>query len=376
MKRKVMFIFGTRPEAIKLAPLIRTFRADAQYETIVCVTAQHRDMLDQVLDFFSIVPDDDLDLMRAGQQLPELTAKVITGVTEKLQKHRPDLVFVQGDTTTVLGAAYAAFCCGVKIAHVEAGLRSHNMQSPFPEEMNRVCTAQLATFHFCPVEAAKQNLYNEGIRAHLVLTGNTVIDALLEADALVSTGDATYGRFFSALDPSRKKVLITCHRRESFGEPLQRIVEAIQLLADRFPDVDFVFPVHPNPNVKDVVHSRLKRGNIRLYEPFPYAELVWIMKRATVILTDSGGIQEEAPTFGKLSIVMREVTERMEGVEAGTSVLVGTDTALIVAKVSEALNEPEPANRLAGIPSPFGDGKAAARIHQYITDYFHAHPVD
>lgn len=372
MKRKVMFIFGTRPEAIKLAPLIRVFRADAQYETIVCVTAQHRDMLDQVLDFFSIIPDDDLNLMKAGQQLPELMGKVINGVTEKLQLHRPGLVFVQGDTTTVLGAAYAAFYCGVKIAHVEAGLRSHNMQSPFPEEMNRVCTSRLATFHFCPVQAARQNLFNEGIREHLEVTGNTVIDALLEADALIATNEETYSRSFSALDPARRKVLITCHRRESFGEPLLHIVEAITQLADRFPDVDFVFPVHPNPNVKEVVHRRLLRENIRLYEPFRYAELVWIMKRASVILTDSGGIQEEAPTFGKLSVVMREVTERMEGVDAGTSVLVGTDTELIVAKVSEALNDAGLEKRLAGIPNPFGDGKASERIHQYITDYFRA----
>lgn len=344
-----------------MAPLISRFGKDPFYECITCVTAQHREMLDQVVDFFNIRTDIDLNLMTEGQQPAQLLGKVISAVGEELRVHKPDLVFVQGDTSTALGATYAAFYAGIKTAHVEAGLRSHNILVPFPEEMNRSCIARMATFHFCPVESAKQNLYNEGIHTHVVVTGNTVIDALQEAERLVSVQDD---------QPEKRKVLITCHRRESFGEPLLRIMKAIVVLADRFPDVDFIFPVHANPNVGAVARRELIRPNILLREPFRYDEQVRQMKSCTLILTDSGGIQEEAPSLGKLCIVLRDVTERQEAVDAGTSVLVGTDTERIVAKVTEVLNDADAQQRISSLANPFGDGTASERIHEYVTKYF------
>jgi UDP-N-acetylglucosamine 2-epimerase (non-hydrolysing) len=371
---KVALIFGTRPEAIKLAPVALSLKAQPGIECRLCVTAQHRQMLDQVLDVFGITPDCDLNLMQRDQTLAALTARSMEALDGYLRSERPDLVMVQGDTTTTFVAALAAFYNGIPVAHVEAGLRTGDLKAPWPEEANRVLTSRLAALHFAPTETNRQNLLAEGVcpdRIHV--TGNTVIDALLLARDRTRAAPPTIAGLDARLlaeASSRRIVLITGHRRESFGEGFVTICRAIRELADRFPDVEFIYPVHLNPKVRTVVHGMLSAGhngqcglpNVHLIEPLTYLSFVALMDAATLILTDSGGVQEEAPTLGKPVLVMRDTTERPEAVEAGTVKLVGTKTDDIVDTAAGLLTDPSAYGAMARAINPYGDGKATARI--------------
>lgn len=360
---KVLFIFGTRPEAIKMAPIIRTFKAQStRFLTKVCVTAQHRSMLDQVLEFFNIQPDFDLNLMMPDQTLFDITVKCLKGIEGVLNTFNADLIICQGDTTTAFTASLAGYYKQIKVAHIEAGLRSENKMSPYPEEINRILAGHIADFHFAPTKKAVENLQAEGIKAQVYQVGNTVIDALFWALEIIQKSDEDrYLREFSYVDFSKRNILVTGHRRESFGKPFVNICNALKEIADRYPDISIIYPVHLNPNVRKPVEMIL-RGvqNIYLTEPLNYPSLVWLMNKCDIILTDSGGIQEEAPSLGKPVLVMREVTERQEGIDAGTAKLVGTDTQVIVAEVSQLLNmetRPDYAKL-----NPYGDGQTAGRI--------------
>ena len=360
-------MLGTRPEAIKLAPVIRRLDDTPGVVSQVCATAQHRQMLDQVLTLFDIHPDYDLNLMRPGQGLGELTARVLTAMKPVIDQAKPDMLLVQGDTTTCLAAALAAFYAGVPLGHVEAGLRTGDMAAPFPEEGNRVLVSRLARLHFAPTEKSRANLLVEGIRAdRIFVTGNTVIDALLSVRDMAAS-DAGAG----TLDPALRRdwmagahrVLVTGHRRESFGEGFESLCAAIRDLAERHPDWRFIYPVHLNPNVREPV-GRVLEGlpNVALIEPLEYLPFVWLMDSSDVVLTDSGGIQEEGPSLGKPVLVMRTVTERPEAVEAGTVMLVGTDKAKIVGGVESVLLDDALYARMSRAHNPYGDGHAAARI--------------
>lgn len=353
-----------------MAPLVACFRDSSAFSTKVCVTAQHREMLDQVLAFFSLVPDYDLNLMSPNQTLFGLSAKALTALEPVLEDAKPDVIFVQGDTTTVLVSALGAFYKKIKVAHIEAGLRSFDRYSPFPEEVNRVLTTHLTDFHFAPTPQAAENLKREGVARGIHVVGNTVIDALFLALAIIQkTGDAAYRDRFAFLDFSKKTILVTCHRRESFGEPFAHICDAFLTIARRFPDVQLVYPVHLNPNIKETAHAVLgKQPNIHLIPPLPYPELVWLMNASYLVLTDSGGIQEEAPSLGKPVLVLRDVTERMEGVTAGTAKLVGTDREKIVAEASRLLTDPAYYEQFAKAVNPYGDGKAAQRVLEILLD--------
>ena len=365
--KKILVVFGTRPEAIKLAPVIHELRKYPELETRVCVTAQHREMLDQVLDLFGIEPHIDLNLMRPGQDLPGLTTRVLTGMTEVLREERPQLVLVQGDTTTVVATAMAAFYQGVRVGHVEAGLRSGDPFSPFPEEMNRRVATALSSLHFAPTRRAEEALLREGVpREQVFLTGNPVIDALYMVLDLPMPGRAREILEEAGLENgenSRKLILVTAHRRENFGEPFENICLGIRDIVERNSQVVVVYPVHLNPNVRDPV-SRILGGHERvlLMEPVEYPVLVHLMKASYLVLTDSGGIQEEAPSLGKPVLVMRRETERPEGIEAGTARLVGPSREMIVEEVERLLYEREEYGRMARAVNPYGDGKAAERI--------------
>jgi UDP-N-acetylglucosamine 2-epimerase (non-hydrolysing) len=363
--RRLLFVLGTRPEAIKLAPVILGARGDARFGVRVCATAQHRQMLDQVLDLFGIVPDVDLDLMQPGQTLAELTARLLTSLDKVLADETPDIVLVQGDTTTVLAASLAAFYRGIPVGHVEAGLRTGNRHAPFPEEINRVITSRLADVHYAPTSAAQDHLIAEGIVPESILvTGNTVIDALLMMrDRVAANPPEVPGLDASLLQSNRRMVLVTGHRRENFGAGFESICRALSDLASRFRDVDFVYPVHLNPNVQQPVRRLLGgHANIHLIDPVAYAPFVRLMDCAMLILTDSGGVQEEAPSLGKPVLVMRDVTERPEAVAAGTALLVGADRARIVEAVTRLLTNDTAYRVMAGAHNPFGDGRASARI--------------
>lgn len=379
--RKISVILGTRPEAIKLAPMILALRASRDFCCDVCVTAQHREMLDQVLSVFDIVPDHDLDLMRPGQTLAELTCRALTGVDQYLKAEKPDLVLVQGDTTTVFAASLAAFYNGVAVGHVEAGLRTGNLTSPWPEEANRVLTTHLAALHFAPTDLSRKNLVHEGVPdERIFVTGNTVIDALhLAVEKVRQAPPPIPGLDAHVMNGNRHLplVLITGHRRESFGEKLASICKAISRLASRFPQVQFVYPVHLNPNVRTTVPAILGSNdgthapkNIQLIEPVSYLPFVALMERATLILTDSGGIQEEAPSLGKPVLVTRDTTERPEGLTAGTVKLVGADEQKIFSEVARLLTDKAYYDSMTGIHNPYGDGKATARITNAINHYF------
>jgi UDP-N-acetylglucosamine 2-epimerase (non-hydrolysing) len=363
-RKRILFVFGTRPEAIKLAPVILAFRAEPAFETLVCVTAQHREMLDQVLRFFSITADADLDLMQPGQSLFDVTANGLKGMEGVLDALRPDLVVVQGDTTTSFTGALAAFYKHIPVAHVEAGLRSGEKHAPFPEEMNRILAGHLADMHFAPTPRAADNLRRENVGGPVFTVGNTVIDALLLGlQRIRQEGDAAYAARFPWYRDGLRTVLITGHRRESFGAPFEEICKAIRDCAGRFPGVAFVYPVHLNPNVQAPVGRLLSDlPNVYLLEPLDYPELLWLMDRCDIVLTDSGGIQEEAPALGKPVLVMREVTERTEGIEAGTARLVGTDRGVIVQQLTELLTDAEKYRAMAAAVNPYGDGKSSARI--------------
>jgi UDP-N-acetylglucosamine 2-epimerase (non-hydrolysing) len=379
---KISVIFGTRPEAIKLAPVILALRGDPRFSTQVCTTAQHRHMLDQVLDVFNIVPDTDLDLMRPGQSLSSLTCTALTAVGEHLNAERPDLVLVQGDTTTVLATALAAFYQEIPIGHVEAGLRTGNLKSPWPEEANRVLTSHLATLHFAPTKVSQDNLLNEGIPPERIfVTGNTVIDALHMAVERVRRDPPAIPELDPSLMNERRDVplvLITAHRRESFGEKLESICQTIALLSARFPHVHFVYPVHLNPTVRATVAKilgtgeggRSNRSNVHLIEPLSYLPFVALMERATVILTDSGGVQEEAPSLGKPVLVMRDTTERPEALEGGTVKLVGADPDNIFRETAQLLEDSLYYRSMARVQNPFGDGTATRQIIAAICNYF------
>jgi UDP-N-acetylglucosamine 2-epimerase (non-hydrolysing) len=374
MAFRVLSVVGTRPEAIKLAPVIKRLEATSGVESVVCATAQHRQMLDQVLGLFEITPDFDLDLMRPGQDLYDLTARVLTAMKPVLTEAKPDAVLVQGDTTTCFGAALAAFYADIPVAHVEAGLRTGDLAAPFPEEANRVLVSRLARLHFAPTATSRQNLLDEGIPADRIwVTGNTVIDALLDVrDKAAATGGAGALTAEQGGDwmAGSHRVLITGHRRESFGAGFENLCTAIRTLAERYPDWRFVYPVHLNPNVQEPV-SRILGGltNVALIEPLEYLPFVWLMDSADVILTDSGGIQEEGPSLGKPVLVMRAVTERPEAVEAGTVMLVGTDREKIVGGVESVLLDSALYDRMARAHNPYGDGHAAERIADILCDW-------
>jgi UDP-N-acetylglucosamine 2-epimerase (non-hydrolysing) len=364
---KVLTIFGTRPEAIKMAPLVLALSQDAAFESKVCVTAQHREMLDQVLRLFEITPDYDLNVMKPGQGLTEITSRILTGLKPVLDEFRPDVVLVHGDTTTTLSASLAAFYHQIPVGHVEAGLRTGDLSSPWPEEGNRLLTGHLAKWHFAPTENARANLQQENISPQgIFVTGNTVIDALLWVRDRFSS-DASLAQqladSYPFLDAAKKLILVTGHRRESFGGGFERICSALADIARQHPDVQIVYPVHLNPNVSEPV-NRILQGidNIVLIDPQDYLPFVYLMDKAYLILTDSGGVQEEAPSLGKPVLVMRETTERPEAVDAGTVRLVGTDPAKIVEEVNRLLNDENEYNSMSRAHNPYGDGHACRHI--------------
>jgi UDP-N-acetylglucosamine 2-epimerase (non-hydrolysing) len=379
LKQRIVVVFGTRPEAIKLCPLVSTLRGkpySSQLETVVCVTAQHRQMLDQVLGAFDIHPDCDLDLMRPGQTLTALTSRLLAGLESVFTDLKPSLAIVQGDTTTTLAGTLAAFYARVPVAHVEAGLRTFDLNSPFPEEMNRLVTGRLATLHFAATDWAAGNLAREGVPADSIqVTGNTGIDAVLTIRDSLETGKLSG---FSALprDKTRKLIVVTAHRRESFGDGFLRICEAIGELASR-PDVQIVWPVHPNPNVQHAVDATLRsKTNVMLIEPLDYVPFVDLMLRAHLLITDSGGVQEEGPSLGKPILVLREKTERPEAVDAGTVKLVGTERETIVREAVRLLEDRQEYDRMARLHNPYGDGKACGRIAACILHYLGQHAAE
>jgi len=363
---KILIVFGTRPEAIKMAPVVKALAADLGFETKVCVTAQHREMLDQVLDIFDIRPDFDLNLMRPGQDLSDITSNVLLGMREVYKEWLPDMVLVHGDTTTTLAASLSAYYAKVRVGHVEAGLRTHNIYSPWPEEANRRLTGALADVHFAPTQKARENLVREGTpEASIYVTGNTVIDALLDVVDRIRKDAALRSRFdaqFDFIDPAKRLVLVTGHRRENFGSGFENICVALRNIASRG-DVQVVYPVHLNPNVQEPVRRILSDvPNVHLIEPLDYLPFVYLMDRSALLITDSGGVQEEAPSLGKPVLVMRDTTERPEAVEAGTVKLVGTRIEAIVENANLLLDDAATYENMARAHNPYGDGRAAARV--------------
>ncbi len=369
MKKKNLIIFGTRPEAIKMAPLVKEFLKDDSFETKVCVTAQHREMLDQVLDFYEINPDYDLDLMMPGQSLNLLTSRIFKELAPVLEEFKPDYVYVHGDTTTSTAAAMAAFYAGSKVCHVEAGLRTFNKQSPFPEEMNRCVTGSIADYHFAPTTTSKENLLKENISdENILITGNTVIDALqMSIEKLKNYTSTELDNLKSTVDLSKKILLVTGHRRENHGQGFINICTALKQIAENNSDIEIVYPVHLNPKVLKPVHDILDDvANVKLIKPLSYPSFVWLMNESELIITDSGGVQEEAPSLGKPVLVMRDTTERPEAVDAGTVILVGTDTDKIVSETTKLLNNNEIYQEMSQLHNPYGDGKSSARIVEFI----------
>lgn len=372
MMKKNLIVFGTRPEAIKMAPLVKEFQKYPEdFETRVCVTAQHREMLDQVLDFFEISPDYDLNLMKPNQNLYSLTADIITELKPVLEEFKPDFVYVHGDTTTTMAAGIASFYSGAKVCHVEAGLRTYNKRSPFPEEINRQVTGKIADFHFAPTATSKENLLRENIPdKNILVTGNTVIDALLQSvNKVDNIEDAEISELKAKLDFSKKLILVTGHRRENHGQGFINICNALKEIAETNPDVQIVYPVHLNPNVKGPVYEILKDiENIKLIHPLAYPAFVWLMNRSRLIITDSGGVQEEAPSLGKPVLVMRDTTERPEAVKAGTVILVGTNSGKIVEECNSLLSDEQRYEQMSKLHNPYGDGKSCQRIISFIKE--------
>jgi len=383
MIKTILLVFGTRPEAIKMAPLVKALQTQPEkFKTIVCVTGQHREMLDQVLRIFEITPDYDLNIMKQGQDLYDVTARVLLGMRDVLREAQPDIVLVHGDTTTSTAAALAAFYQQIPVGHVEAGLRTHNIYSPWPEEMNRQITGRITTHHFAPTPLAKQNLLNENVKPEqIIVTGNTVIDALhmvvdrLKADPLLTEEQINVlknaGYDVTRLNNGKRLVLITGHRRENFGEGFISMVTAMKDLSEKYPEVDFVYPMHLNPNVRKPIHEVFgedltKYDNFFFIEPLQYLEFVYLMEKSTIVLTDSGGIQEEAPGLGKPVLVMRDTTERPEALESGTVHLVGTNYEKIVGEVSTLLDDAEAYEKMSKAVNPYGDGLACGRIAEFL----------
>ncbi|MDA9900610.1 UDP-N-acetylglucosamine 2-epimerase (non-hydrolyzing) [bacterium] len=375
---KNLIIFGTRPEAIKMTPLVKEFQKYSDiFETKVCVTAQHREMLDQVLDFFEIKPDFDLDLMKPNQNLYTLTSSILLGLKPILESFQPDYVYVHGDTTTTMASSLASFYSGAKICHVEAGLRTFNMQSPFPEEMNRSVTGVVSNIHFSPTETSKNNLVLENkSEDSIVVTGNTVIDALMFSVNKVKNSnyqDKEIEHLISVLDEGKKLILVTGHRRENHGDGFVRICEALKEIALNNPKAQIIYPVHLNPNVQGPVYKLLSEiDNIQLIAPLSYPSFVWLMDKSYLIITDSGGVQEEAPSLGKPVLVMRDTTERPEAIEAGTVILVGTNKDKIVDEANKLLNETFAYKAMSKLHNPYGDGMASQRIVSYIRSKLNA----
>lgn len=379
-----MLIFGTRPEAIKMAPLVKALQKDARFETIVTVTGQHRQMLDQVLHLFDIKPQYDLNIMKQGQDLYDITSRILVGMRDILKESNPDIVLVHGDTSTSTAAALAAFYAQIPVGHVEAGLRTYDIYSPWPEEMNRQITGRIATLHFSPTSRSHDNLASEGVKENqIAVTGNTVIDALMTVVEKINKDSdlelqlrsfvTESGYDISRLDSGKRLVLVTGHRRENFGEGFQNICGALRDLACKYPDVDFLYPMHLNPNVRKPINEtfgNIEHKNVFFIEPLDYLYFVYMMQKAYIILTDSGGIQEEAPSLGKPVLVMREVTERPEALEAGTIKLVGTNRKLIVDTASKFLDDDDYYEKNKLIANPYGDGKACERIIAKIADFF------
>ena len=381
--KKIMLVFGTRPEAIKMAPLVKTFQKyPDDFCTVVCVTGQHREMLDQVLNIFEIHPDYDLNIMQKGQDLYDVTVKVLIGMRDVLNEAKPDIVFVHGDTTTSTAAALAAFYMQIPVGHIEAGLRTHNMYSPWPEEMNRQITGRIATYNFSPTSLSKENLIRENVKdTSILVTGNTVIDALhIVIDRIKNDNELRAhieekllfaGYELRRLDKGKKLILITGHRRENFGDGFLNICNAIKYLAIKYKDVDFVYPMHLNPNVRNSIHkvfgaNSLKIDNMFFIDPLEYLEFVLLMSKSFVVLTDSGGIQEEAPGLGKPVIVMRDTTERPEALDAGTVKLVGTDYNKIVKEISNLIDSDVEYVKMSHAVNPYGDGMACERIVEFV----------
>ena len=374
LANRVLFVFGTRPEAIKLCPLVHALRLRKDiFDVQVCVTGQHRSMLDQVLEVFDVRPDYDLDVMQSGQTLTALTARILNGLEPVLSRAKPDLLLVQGDTTTTMAGALAAFYQGVAVGHVEAGLRTGDLRQPFPEELNRVVTSRMATLHFAPTERAAQALRAEGVAdASVFVTGNTGIDAVLYVRDRLQSG-ALNGGGIPGIDPSRKTILVTSHRRESFGAGFQRSMRALRRLADR-EDVQVVYPVHRNPNVLGPAHQMLgQHSRVLLIDPLSYVPFVDLMRKSWLIITDSGGVQEEAPSLGRPVLVLRDKTERPEAVIAGTVKLVGTDEERIVEEASRLLDDPREYDRMTQVHNPYGDGHACERIETAIVSWCSQH---
>lgn len=381
---RIMLIFGTRPEAIKMAPLVKALQKDARFETIVTVTGQHRQMLDQVLHLFDIKPQYDLNIMKQGQDLYDITSRILVGMRDILKESNPDIVLVHGDTSTSTAAALAAFYAQIPVGHVEAGLRTYDIYSPWPEEMNRQITGRIATLHFSPTSRSHDNLASEGVKENqIAVTGNTVIDALMTVVEKINKDSdlelqlrrfvTESGYDISRLDSGKRLVLVTGHRRENFGEGFQNICGALRDLACKYPDVDFLYPMHLNPNVRKPINEtfgNIEHKNVFFIEPLDYLYFVYMMQKAYIILTDSGGIQEEAPSLGKPVLVMREVTERPEALEAGTIKLVGTNRKLIVDTASKFLDDDDYYEKNKLIANPYGDGKACERIIAKIADFF------
>lgn len=369
MRKKNLIIFGTRPEAIKMAPLVKEFQKYFYlFETKVCVTAQHREMLDQVLEFFEIEPDYDLDLMQPGQDLYDLTARIITSLKPVLDDFKPDYVYVHGDTTTTMAGSIAAFYSGAKVCHVEAGLRTYNKWAPFPEEINRQVTGRVCDYHFAPTTTSQQNLLKENIEDTAILvTGNTVIDALLDSVDKVTENPSELIVELSSKIQDKEVVLVTGHRRENHGVGFERICRALKRIAKDDSNRLIIYPVHLNPKVQEPVNRILSEvENVMLIDPLAYQDFIWLMNRSKIIITDSGGVQEEAPSLGKPVLVMRDTTERPEAVEAGTVLLVGTNEDLIVEKALELLNKNEVFEQMSKLHNPYGDGMACERIVNYI----------
>ena len=383
--KKVMLVFGTRPEAIKMAPLVKEFQKNAElFQTIVCVTGQHREMLDQVLHLFEIKPDYDLNIMKQGQDLYDVTARVLVGMRDVLKEAQPDVVLVHGDTTTSTAAALAAFYQQIPVGHVEAGLRTHNIYSPWPEEMNRLITGRIATYHFSPTQLSRQNLLEENVNdTSITVTGNTVIDALYwvvnkikndkELEVELENILFSSGYDVNRLNNNKKLVLITGHRRENFGDGFINMCTAIKDLTQKYPEVDFVYPMHLNPNVRKPIHEVFGEdlsnlGNMFFIEPLEYLSFVYLMEKSTIVLTDSGGIQEEAPGLGKPVLVMRDTTERPEALVSGTVHLVGTDYNKIMNEVSTLLDDKEAYEKMSKAVNPYGDGLACGRICSILAD--------
>jgi UDP-N-acetylglucosamine 2-epimerase (non-hydrolysing) len=370
MKKKNLIIFGTRPEAIKMAPLVKEFVKNHNFETKVCVTAQHREMLDQVLSFFEITPNYDLDLMKPNQNLYSLTGDIINGLKPVLEEFQPDYVYVHGDTTTTMAASIAAFYSGARVCHVEAGLRTFNKRSPFPEEINRSIAGRVCDYHFAPTSISKENLLRENIAdKDVLITGNTVIDALQDSVQRVEgLEDEEIVRLKGVVDFSKRTILVTGHRRENHGQGFINICAALKQIATENSDVEIIYPVHLNPNVQKPVYELLADlPNVKLIDPLSYPAFVWLMNKSFLIITDSGGVQEEAPSLGKPVLVMRDTTERPEAVDAGTVILVGTNTEKIVLEASQLLNDKEKYNQMSALHNPYGDGKACERIVEFIS---------